>query len=280
MNWRLLGGARRWGRHATASLEANFYPDPLPVPAEVPPDPAWRVVGHAWPKDAAPAWNSPRIAEEFVAGWEAFTGRLRSPAPLGPGLDGGNVDDLPGHNLVVSFAYALALAAQRKRRLSMLDWGGGVGHFGVIARAVLPEVEIRYLCVDLPELCERGRQLDSQATFVSDDSWTRRRFDFSLASGSLQCIEDWRPVLASLARATDGYLLVTRLPVVSRAASFVVAQRHYDVELPCWVLNRDEFLAAAAEAGLRIRREFFVLEAMGIAGASERFRWRGFLFST
>jgi putative methyltransferase (TIGR04325 family) len=256
------------------------YADPLPLPPPCPPDPSWRWLEHGWPQTTSAGWRARPIAEEFSRSWGDFLERLGSPAPLGPGIDGGMVDDLPGHNIVLAFAYSIALAAHRKRRIDFLDWGGGVGHFGVIARAVLPRVEVRYVCKDVPENCRRGREQFREAVFCADESWKSRTYDFTMASGSLQYVEDWRSTLEALAAATRGYLLIHRLPIVSRAPSFVVAQRAYGVELPSWVLNRDEFLAAASEIGLTIEREFLILEAMGIAGAPERFRWRGFLFST
>src|SRR5207244_1157808 len=95
--------------------------------------------------------------------------------------------------------------------------------------------------------------------FHDAHSCLARRYDLVLSSSSLHCSEDWRGTLAGLARATAGYLYLTRVPLARRAPSFVVlqrAQRHgYGTEYLGWVLNRDELLGAAREAGLELVRE-------------------------
>src|SRR5262249_44788363 len=151
-------------------------------------------------------------------------------------------------SLIVAFAYVLARAAHGRDRISLLDWGGGIGHYYAIARAVLPEIELDYHCRDLPLLAARGRALLPQARFHDDDSCLERRYDLVVASSSLQYGEDWRGTLAGLARATSDFLYVTRVPLAVQVPSFVViqrAQRHgYGTEYLGWVLNRDELLAA------------------------------------
>ena len=88
--------------------------------------------------------------------------------------------------------------------------------------------------------------------------------------------------MGRLARATTGLLYITGLPLVLNVPSFVFVQRArrfgYDTEYLAWSLNRAEFLAAAAGAGLRLEREFVVGYSPTIAGAPEQNHYRGFLF--
>jgi hypothetical protein len=88
--------------------------------------------------------------------------------------------------------------------------------------------------------------------------------------------------LTVLAESTGRLLLVTRLPVVREAASYVVLQRAhrygYDTEYLGWRLNRDEFLTAASQVGLTLLREFVLGEEEWAGGAPEPARASGFLF--
>ena len=109
-----------------------------------------------------------------------------------------------------------------------------------------------------------------------------RRYDLILASGSLHYHEAWREILRGFAAASRRYVYVARLPIVHRAPSFVVIQRPhasgYDTEYHGWFFNREEFLAGAREAGLRLVREFLADERPYAHGAPEQCEFRGFLF--
>src|SRR5205823_3014272 len=129
-------------------------------------------------------------------------------------------DDLDAQQTVLAFGYALALAARGKTRVSLLDWGGGPGHYAVLARALLPGAELDYHSRDLPQLVALGRELLPGDSFHADDSCLTRRYDLVAASSSIQYAQDWRTTLAGLAGATGGYLYVTRVPIALTAPSF------------------------------------------------------------
>jgi len=69
------------------------------------------------------------------------------------------------HNVSMSFAYVLSRAARSREKLSVLDWGGTFGHYYLIARAVLPEIDLDYHCFDVPSICESGRERSPEVTF-------------------------------------------------------------------------------------------------------------------
>ena len=127
--------------------------------------------------------------------------------------------------MLVSFAYVLAREARGRDRVSVLDWGGGLGHYAVVARSVLPEVELDWHCRDVPSVARAGASVSPDVTFHTDDTCLERRYDLVLASSSLQYEPDWRRLLRRLGAATSGVMLVTRLPVTLEAPSFVILQR-------------------------------------------------------
>ena len=166
--------------------------------------------------------------------------------------------------------------------MSVLDWGGGMGHYALIAHAVLPEVAIDYTVMDLPALCAAGRAVLPEVTFETDaEACLGRRYDLVLASGSLQYAEEWRSLLRRLATASSAWVYLTRLPLVQRVETFAVVQRPhwagYHTEYIGWVFNRREFLAACGAAGIALEREMLIEQGSLAAGAPERFTWGGFL---
>jgi putative methyltransferase (TIGR04325 family) len=181
------------------------------------------------------------------------------------------------------FGYVLVLAHAGQPKLSMLDWGGGLGHYLLLAQTLSPGVEVDYHCKDVPLLVAEGKRMLPEATFYSDDSCLARRYDLVLASGSMHYDSDWRHVLSGLAAATVRYLFVTRLPVIHVAASYVFIQRPYrygyNTEYLGWCLNRNEFLEEAGKVGLHLVREFVTGERPAIEGAPEQCEYRGYLFA-
>ena len=107
----------------------------------------------------------------------------------------------------MTFGYVLARAAWNRKHLSMLDWGGGIGHYCLYAQALLPDLELDYHCRDLPNLVRAGRSTLPSATFYADEGEAlARQYDLVVASSSLHYSPDWRLVLGRLAAATTGYL--------------------------------------------------------------------------
>jgi putative methyltransferase (TIGR04325 family) len=252
---------------------------------------------------AAAGWNVESVVRAQRAKWDRFValmGADEGTAPLAVYHEVATLsnDSLVAHHTFITYGYVLALAARaatqtagrRDDRLSILDWGSGIGHYFIVSRALLPDVTLDYHARDLPLLCEAGRAMIPEITFHDNDADAlgagteagARRYDLIVASSSLQYREDWRDILRGFAAASRRYVYVARLPIVHRAPSFVVIQRPhasgYDTSYLGWFLNREEFLTAAREAGLRLAREFLADERPYAHGAPEQCEFRGFLF--
>jgi len=265
--------------------------EPKPADAEPEAEPEWEYVPDGWARTVTDTrvkgWDVAAVARAYRDKWPAFARSLEGAKPLGVYHEIGAGEEITGedaaaHNLVLTFAYVAALAAHGRRRLTFLDWGGGLGHYGAIARAVLP-VEVDYHCREVPQIAAAARETGAAGRYVSDDSWADRTYGLVMASGSLQYAEDWRAQLGALAGVCDGYLYVTRLPYARSAPSFHVLQRAYrygyETEYVGWVLNRDELLAHASALGLELEREFVIDAWLSARGAPEDpIGHRGFLF--
>lgn len=263
-------------------------PAPAPTSADVHQEPPeWELVPGGW-DPAAPGWNDGTVAQAYLAKWPEWVQALRGAGPLGVYHEarvGERIrrDDMASHNMLLSFAYVLARAAHGRDRLTVLDWGGGLGHYAVVAGAVLPEVALEWHVREVPSVSRAGESVSPEVTFHTDDTCLGRTYDLVLASSSLQYAQDWAGLLRRLGSATGGFLLVTRLPVALEAPSFVVLQRAYaygyGTEYRGWVVSRQELLAEASAAGLELDRELLLDAWLSAANAPEDpIGHRGFLF--
>ncbi|HAJ59644.1 MAG TPA: hypothetical protein DCP31_10545 [Cyanobacteria bacterium UBA8543] len=239
--------------------------------------PAWEYLPDGWNTNDSriKGWNVQNILDIRKANWSYFLELTQSTNPV--------AENYGTHNTYMAYAYVLALAARKKDCISLLDWGGGVGDYYLISKALLPEVKIDYHCKEVPLLCEGGRELLPEATFYeNEEDCLRRSYDLILSSGSLQYWEDWRKVAQQLASASNSYLYITRLPVVHQVPSFVVVQRPYSygyqTEYMGWFLNREEFLNYMIGLDMELVREFLIAEKFPVLGAPEPGEGRGFLF--
>ena len=276
------GLLRRLGLMRPALPEPGLAVDELPVEP-----PEFEALAEGW-DGVAGGWDAGTVADAYLAKWPDWLAALEGAKPLGVYHEARvgeplSSADLAAHNMLLSFAYVAARAARKRERVSVLDWGGGLGHYAVLARAVLPDTRFDWHCREVPSVAAAGASANPEVTFHTDDTCLERRYDLVLASSSLQYAQDWSALLVGLARATSGLLLVTRLPIALGASSFVVLQRAaaygYGTDYAGWVLSRDEFLAEAARAGLVLDRELLLDAWMSPARAPESpIGHRGFLF--
>jgi putative methyltransferase (TIGR04325 family) len=224
----------------------------------------WEYLPHGWPENngVIKGWDEPTIAETQRDKWSSFLESLQGTGPLGISHEapaGSGRDNRWAHNVIMSYAYALTLASRNRARLSILDWGGGVGHYYPISRALVPDLELEYHCKEMHVLAEAGRELLPDVQFTeSDDVCFAREYDFVIAGSSLWCVEEWQKVLERLAGSAKDYLYITRMMFTDEASSFVALQRPYaygyQTEYPLWILYEREFIAAAELSGLKLVR--------------------------
>jgi putative methyltransferase (TIGR04325 family) len=259
-----------------------------------PEEPEWEYVPGGWTEGARRAprgWNVDSVLDAYRTKLDAVREATAGTGPLAfitsAAVPFGPAPTVADQNAILAFAYSLALASRTTERVVVFDWGGGLAYFSFLARALLPEgVAIEYHCADLPIVCEYGRAHLPKVDFWHDDGWQEHRYDLVLASNSLQYAAEWTALVQRLAGVARQYLLLTQLPIVRDAPSFVVVQRarHYqyqfETEYPSWVFNRDELLAQARAAGALLMREFVLSYQPLIVGAPEQPHTHGYLFRT
>jgi putative methyltransferase (TIGR04325 family) len=227
----------------------------------------------------------PDVADAYKAKLDSFRAVVGGSGPIALPTTASTLTTVPSvieQNTVLVFAYSLMLAARSRDSVAILDWGGGIGLYFLLARAFLPDaVSVGYHCKELPGVCAAGREFMPEVRFHEDDSCLDRTYDVVLACSSLQYAEDWQTLLSRLAGAASSYLLVG-IPVVLSSPSFVVVQRPPGfgprTEYLSWVFNRHEFLECSRRSALELEREFLLGFKPSIDGAPERAETRAFLF--
>ena len=229
-------------------------------------------------------WNQASVLETYRERFEGNKARLQSDKPFGfaDARQPSEVGDWIAHNVAASFGCVLGHVAGHKKRLSILDWGGALGHYLFLARALRPELEFDYTVQEMPLLAECGPLINPDARFCHDQSALREKFDLVFASCTLHYDEDWRHTFTQLAACASTGLFVTRLPVTLSGDSYVFVQRPYaygyQTEYAGWCLSRNEIFAAGQASGLSLHREFLVGEKPPIVGAPSPCEYRGFLW--
>ena len=233
----------------------------------------------------ARGWDNETVVAAERAKWHSFKENLLGSGPLGfshEHTDLRETRNVNFHNIHVSYAYALALASHNRSELSVLDWGGGLGHYYLLGKAVLPNVRIQFDCRDVPLFCEAGKELCPDINFYADDSCLENNYDFVMVNGSLGYFQNWQELLGRIARTVKHHLFLTRVLTVRDSPSFVVHQRtavyDYHSDMLTQVFNEKEVLEIVAGSGLHLVREFVVGDGPTIVGAPEQCRDCGWLF--
>jgi putative methyltransferase (TIGR04325 family) len=242
--------------------------------------PVYEYLPGGWPPHGEQSWEHGALAAEMAAKFTAFRRMLKRKGPLNAYPGSPDQARVGGHNVAMTLGYVLARAMRDAPHLRVLDWGGSLGHTALLAGALYPDLKIDLTVKEVAAICDFGRMATHGVRYETDDAACfAREYDLAMASGSLHCVEDWRSILAQLARVAKPWLYITRLPVTHDAPSYVLIQRPpgSPISYPCWVLNRDEFLDAAAATGVVLEREFVVDLAADAQGAPAPALINGFL---
>lgn len=247
----------------------------------------WEYVADHWPQNdrRSLGWDDSSVHRTMLDNWEPYKRAVDGTEPLAFSPWFTDLPDFKAHNILMTYGYVLARAAHRKTRLSVLDWGGALGHYAAVGHTLLPEVSLDFTVKERADLCTAGHALLPEVSFTSsDDDCFCRRYDLVMANNSLQYAADWQVSVRQLANAAESWLFVMSVPVVRRSRSFVVVQRPQrhglEADYISWVFNCDELMGQVTEAGFVLQREFlaFGTDRQYYRKAPEASQVSGFLF--
>jgi putative methyltransferase (TIGR04325 family) len=254
-------------------VKRKFSPPLLEYAAE-----GWETV---LPVKSSEGWNTLSVVLAERVKWEPFLSAVKGTGPLGfnhEHSDMSLIEHLAFHNINITYGYVLALAAHLKTSLTVLDYGGGLGHYFQIGKALLPEVDFMYSCKEVAQMAEAGQQLNPEIQWYTDDSCFSTTFDLVIVGGSLQYIEKWQNFLQSLSTAVGGYLYLTGIPVTDNGDSFVAIQNSCGTRMLHWQFSKNELLKVINDFGLDLVREFVLEDCPFIKNAPSQCKMRGWLF--
>jgi putative methyltransferase (TIGR04325 family) len=230
-------------------------------------------------------WMHDSILKTQLSKWQDFLRSVEGPRALGQPHEAsaGAAPDYATHNTIMSFGYVLGRVAERRATASVLDWGGGLGHYYVYARALFPALKLEYVIKDLPSFRAAGERLLPDATYLSNEEQAlARSYDLVFASSSLHYTRDYYGLLGRLCDSSAEWLMITRAPIVERSDDFVVVQRPYMygymTEYPGWFISRQRLLDFVFARGFVLERQFLVAEQPSVPNAPEQAHYYGFLF--
>ncbi|MHA8072233.1 hypothetical protein V7S77_09955 [Aquirufa ecclesiirivi] len=233
-------------------------------------------------------WDLESIAVVQKEKWEAYRDRVRSNQSIGVNHEhpDSSIQHEPFfHNLLVSFAYVIALSGLKKKSIDFLDWGGGIGHYGLLAEELIKpaEIKINYFCYDFPGFCNHGKELNPNYNYFSDENkYHDHKFDLVMASSSIWYEEDWKKGVDKLCKFETDFLYITRMIFIDEQPSYVALQRPksmgYNTEYLFWIINKHTFVKYLNEKNFTLVREFEFGNILPIFKAPEQGTMKGFLF--
>ena len=178
----------------------------------------------------------------------------------------------------ILFGYVLALAARNRDKVTVIDYGGNLGDYYWIGRALVPGVELEYHCKELPAVAAAGRQMSPDVIWHTDDTCFAVSSDLVVFFGSLPYLPGWADILHRAAQSTRAYLFLS-IPSVRHVPTYVITQRSGGVTNLQYLFNASEIVDTVQRAGLRLVREFAMGPHPPVANAPEQPLYVGWLFA-
>ena len=151
--------------------------------------------------------------------------------------------------------FLAAVAARRHAVLRVLDFGGRWERVRCRSERCSPATsELEFVVVENAAITDAGSTLfadDSGVRFRTDLPAPSERFDIVHFGSSLQYVDDWKGLLASVSALEPEYLVFADLTAADNR-SFVTVQRYDDRRIPVRFWNVDEFIAAVSALGFEL----------------------------
>jgi len=155
-------------------------------------------------------------------------------------------------------ATLLAISTVPRRRLSVLDFGGGLGiHYFQLGPFLPAGVEVSWLVCETTAMAAEGRErfASNGLKFVSSLDEAQGPFDVVISSGAIQCVPDPTETLAKHAAVSD-QLLFNRLPLTASARDRLTMHKVdpaiYAASIPIWFFSERRWLAKLDELGFDV----------------------------
>jgi putative methyltransferase (TIGR04325 family) len=154
---------------------------------------------------------------------------------------------------------AVAMMLGYKKRVKVLDFGGGLGiGYMTIAESMPVDLKrIHYSIVEVEEVCQSGMSLHEGKIFYTSKLPATGKIDLIHAASSLQYIEHWKDLIANFAALKPDYILLSDV-FAGSIKSYCSLQNYYESKIPHWFLNLNELLETLDRNGYRLAMKSYV----------------------
>lgn len=163
--------------------------------------------------------------------------------------------ELPREAVTDHETLVLALRLTQAGVVSVVDFGGGVGHSYRVLKRLMPGQTMRFNVIDLPPLVERGRELwrnDPGIAFSDHADVAVSAPDVVFSKSVLQYFPDYDAQFRRLLAAGASWVVLEKLPAL-QSEEFVTGQVNvYDSVVPYWFMSADRLTRSAEQCGYRL----------------------------
>ncbi len=156
---------------------------------------------------------------------------------------------------LLPFLTALVLEKSENKKVSILDFGGGLGFTYIpVIYGCAEEQSIDYHIVDSKNTCIMGKRIfknDKRIHFYTSLPQKMLTLDIIHLGSSLQYIEDWKDLINSLAEYRPQYFLFTDL-IAGDIPTYVTAQNYYKSKIPCWFFNINDIIKIMSSVNFKL----------------------------
>jgi putative methyltransferase (TIGR04325 family) len=154
------------------------------------------------------------------------------------------------------FNVLASVIANEQGALSVLDVGGGLGiSYAYLKAGLSDRVSLRYQVCEVKELCAEGRKLfkgNREVSFSETIPTAENEIDIVQFCSSLQYIDDFRSVIATVCVLRPKYIYVLKIPVGS-AETFATGQYNLPGSVtPVWFINFAELVQEFSRHGYKL----------------------------
>lgn len=142
--------------------------------------------------------------------------------------------------------FVAAIAPQQPGPMSILDFGGGLGHcYEMLRQSLTSTIDVDYHVVDLKSSADEGPAVfpgDRSIHFHEAIPTTLQNLDIVYMRGVLSYVADYVAVIKALCATRPKWILILNLPA-GKFQTFVSAQIHYfGSTVAHWFFNLEEIL--------------------------------------
>lgn len=152
----------------------------------------------------------------------------------------------------------VAMLLSEKDGVNILDFGGGLGIGYMTLAESIPGylTKIKYNIVELPEVCEEGKKISDNISYLTSLP-AGGKFDLIHSASALQYIEDWHEFLSKLCSYDAPYILLSDV-FAGSIPTFVTLQNYYGNKIKFRFFNLDELVSHLHSLGYVLKMKTHV----------------------